>query len=274
MRARRTGRDVDAHPGHFLLPARLAADARAPHPGESFLFEVSYGYHFDAHKVGALLAGRATEKLGVVHRQTRVATVERALSGNVATLICDDGARIAGDLFVDSSGFRSLIFGALDVPFIGYGDVLFNDRAVVMPPPRGTLIASQTRATTLPAGWAWDILLTSRTGNGYVYSSRHVSEAQAEAELRAHLGVGDAGSARHIKMRVGRVGDSCSDHALAVGLAQGFLEPLEATALHLVIATVEAFLDAVDQGGVTSDTRAGLRAEFRGTRYFPHKDLP
>ena len=74
-RARRTGRDVEAHPDRFLLPARLAADARAPQPAENFPFEVSYGYHFDAHKVGAFLAGHATGPLGVVHRQARVTTI-------------------------------------------------------------------------------------------------------------------------------------------------------------------------------------------------------
>ncbi len=259
-RARRTGRDVEAHPDRFLLPARLAADARAPQPAENFPFEVSYGYHFDAHKVGAFLTGHATGPLGVVHRQARVTTVERAPNGDVVALLCDDGARIAGDLFVDSSGFRSLIFGALEVPFVGYGDTLFNDSAVVMPTPGRTPVPSQTRATALSAGWVWDIPLTTRTGNGYVYSSRHLTPAQAEAELRTHLGVGDAGQARHLKMRVGRVRDSWSHNALAVGLAQGFLEPLEATALHLVIATVEAFLDAVDRGGTMPENRTAFNA--------------
>ncbi|MEG3165270.1 tryptophan halogenase family protein [Sphingomonas sp. PB2P19] len=262
-RARRTGRDVDAHPDRFLLPARLAADHRAPQPAANFPFEVSYGYHFDAYKLGAFLAAHATGTLGVVHRQGRVDAVERAADGDVAALVTDDGARITGDLFVDSSGFRSLIFAALDVPFVGYGDMLFNDSAVVMPTPRvtGTPIPSQTRATALSAGWTWDIPLTSRTGNGYVYASRHLSPEQAEAELRAHLGDVD-GTARHLKMRVGRVRDSWSHNALAVGLAQGFLEPLEATALHLVIATVEAFLDTVDRDGLTPDARADFNARI------------
>lgn len=261
-RARRTGRDVAAHPDRFLLPARLAADARAPQPAESFPFEVSYGYHFDAYKVGAFLRDHATGALGVTHLQRRVVSVERAANGDVAALIDDQGERIAGNLFVDSSGFRALIVDALDVPFVSYANALFNDRAVVMPTPRapGVPTPSQTRATALSAGWVWHIPLTSRDGNGYVYSNRHLTDAQAEGELRAHLGVGDAGEARHLKMRVGRVRDTWSHNALAVGLAQGFLEPLEATALHLVIATVEAFLDMVDTGGLTPDTRAAFNA--------------
>ena len=272
-RARRTGRDVAAHPDRFLLPARLAAASCAPQPDERFPFEVSYGYHFDAHKVGAFLGGHATGKLGVVHLQRRVATVERAANGDIAALVCDDGERIAGGFFLDSSGFRSLLFEqTLGVPFVPFAENLFNDRAVVMPTPRDpdAPLASQTRATALSAGWVWNIPLTSRTGNGYVYSSRHLSQEQAEAELRAHLGVGEEGTARHLKMRVGRVAQSWSHNALAVGLAQGFIEPLEATALHIVIATVEAFLDAVDADGFTPAARdpfnTRIAARYDGVR--------
>lgn len=264
-RARRTGRDVVAHPDRFLLPARLAADARAPQPDEGFPFEVSYGYHFDAYKVGAFLAGHAVGKLGVNHLQRRVERVVCAPNGGITALVCDDGDQLSGDFFLDSSGFRSVLFErALGVPFVSYADSLFNDRAVVLPTPRDPAepLPSQTRATALSAGWAWDIPLTSRTGNGYVYSSRHLTADQAEAELRAHLGVGTAGTARHLTMRVGRVAESWSHNALAVGLAQGFLEPLEATALHLVIATVEAFLDAVDAHGFTEAARAPFNARI------------
>ncbi|HXH15934.1 MAG TPA: tryptophan halogenase family protein [Sphingomonas sp.] len=262
-RARRTGRDVEAHPDRFLLPARLAATHCAPQPAANFPFEVSYGYHFDAHKVGAFLAGHAIGSLGVFHLQRRIATVERAPDGAVAALVDTDGQRIGGDIFVDASGFRSTIFGALEMPFVSYADTLFNDRAVVMPTAHapGAPIPSQTRATALSAGWAWYIPLTARIGNGYVYSSRHLSQAQAEAELRAHIG-GEAGDVRHLKMRVGRMRDSWSHNALAVGLAQGFLEPLEATALHLVIATVEAFLDMVDAAGTTDATRTAFNARI------------
>ena len=201
----------------------------------------------------------------MTHLQRRVTQVERREDGGIAALVCDDGKRIAGDLFVDSSGFRSVLFeGALGVPFVSYADTLFNDRAVVIPTPRDPAAAlpSQTRATALSAGWAWDIPLTSRSGNGYVYASRYLTPEQAEAELRTHLGVGDEVAARHLTMRVGRVADSWSHNALAVGLAQGFLEPLEATALHLVIATVEAFLDAVDGAGISAQARTAFNARI------------
>ncbi|WP_426257457.1 tryptophan halogenase family protein [Sphingomonas sp. DC1600-2] len=272
-RARRTGRDVVAHPDRFLLPARLAAAACAPQPDANFPFEVSYGYHFDAHKVGAFLGHHATTKLGAVQLQRTIATAERDASGDIAALLCDDGERIPGDVFLDASGFRSILFEkTLGVPFQSFADTLFNDRAVVLPTPRDEAapLPSQTRATALSAGWVWDIPLTTRTGNGYVYSSRHLSPDQAEAELRAHLGVGDVGTARHLTMRVGRVAKSWSHNALAIGLAQGFIEPLEATALHIVMATVEAFLDAVDANGFTPAASApfneAIAARYDGVR--------
>ncbi|MEO6113219.1 MAG: tryptophan 7-halogenase, partial [Sphingomicrobium sp.] len=117
-----------------------------------------------------------------------------------------------------------------------------------------------TRSTALSAGWAWHIPLTNRSGNGYVYSSRHITAEAAEAELRAHIGVGDEVQARHLKMRVGRIERSWVKNCLAVGLAQGFIEPLEATALHIVMATVEGFLDRVEAQGMTDNARDAYNA--------------
>lgn len=269
-RARRTGRDVVAHPDAFLLAARLAERGKGPHVPRHFPFEQSYGYHFDAYKLGAFLRDHAVGVLGVRHVQVHVADVERQQTGGIASLRTGDGAVVSGDLFIDCTGFRALLFGeALTEPFKSYADTLFNDRAVVMPTSRHktAAIESQTRATALSSGWVWRIPLTSRTGNGYVYSSRHISDDDAEAELRAHLGpdVEDV-AARRLTMRVGRMDRSWRDNALAIGLSQGFLEPLEATALHIVIATVERFIDIVDRDGMTASARDVFNADI-GARY-------
>ena len=247
-RARRLGADVPAHPDRFFLNARLGRAGRAPVAPPNFPFHVGYGYHFDAHKVGEVLRAHALA-CGVVHLSRRV--VEVAVDdGQVARLLFDGGDTFAADLFVDASGFRSVIAqGALGVPFRSFADNLFADRAVVMPTPRGPGVAVQTRATALSAGWAWDIPLTARTGNGYVYSSRHLSPNAAEAELRARLGLLEADVlVRHLTMKVGRVETTWTANCLAIGLAQGFIEPLEATALHIVQATVEGFIAAHDAG--------------------------
>ena len=260
---------VHAHPDRFFLSARLAAERLAPLAPEHFPFEIGYGYHFDAYLVGAFLREHAKRR-GVRHHDRRVVEVEVA-DGEVAALRFEGGERVAGDLFVDASGFRAVIASALGVPFRSFGENLFNDSAVVMPTPSEVDgPASETRSTALRNGWAWAIPLTNRIGNGYVYSSRYCSAEEAEAELRSHLGVGDDVPARRLSMRVGQVETSWTGNCLAIGLAQGFIEPLEATALHLVQATVEGFMSAWEAGGFGPKHRDAfnrtIAARYEGVR--------
>jgi tryptophan 6-halogenase len=268
-RARRTGRDVPAHPDSFFLPARLAASHRAPLAPPNFPFEIGYGYHFDATLVGQFLRAHAIKTLGVTHLPRTVRDVVLDTQGGVAHLVIDDGETVAGAFFVDASGFRATIIqAALGEPFRPFAENLFNDRAVALPTPNSPgPLSCETQATALSAGWTWRIPLTNRAGNGYVYSSAHLSEEQAERELRAHLGIGDdAPSARHLTMKVGRVERSWVHNCLAVGLSQGFIEPLEATALHIVQATVEGFLDTIDLQGSTADFNTRIAARYEGIR--------
>ncbi|MBS0481630.1 MAG: tryptophan 7-halogenase [Proteobacteria bacterium] len=272
-RARRTGRDVCAHPDRFFLSARLAEARLGPKPTENFPFDVSYGYHFDAQLLGEFLRDHATGKLGVTHLPRKVETARRADQGELAALITDEGEEIAGDFFVDASGFRSaLIQQALGEPFESFADNLFNDAAVAMPTPRGTgATGCETVSTALDSGWVWQIPLTNRTGNGYVYSSGFASADAAETELRRHLGLLDADiSARHLRMKVGQVRRTWVHNCLAIGLAQGFIEPLEATALHIVHATLVDFIEAYDAdhfGCAHADHfNAAIHARYEGIR--------
>lgn len=249
-RARRTGRDVWAHPDRYFLPAHLSAKRLGPIPRENFPFDISYGYHFDAVLVGTVLRDHA-QTLGVTHLERHVADAVVSENGEVSHLLTRDGEQIAGDFFIDASGFRSAILQqALGERFIPFADNLLNDCAVVMPTsadPTGT--NPHTSATALSAGWAWNIPLTNRTGNGYVYASGYLGKDAAETELRGALGLLDSDTeARHLTMKVGRVERSWVSNCLAVGLSQGFIEPLEATALHIVQATVEGFIDRYETG--------------------------
>jgi tryptophan 6-halogenase len=271
-RARRTGRDVWAHPDRFFLPAFLSSKRLGPIAAENFPFDVTYGYHFDAYLVGATLREHA-KTLGVEHLERHIAEVLVGEDGEVTALLTKDGDRITGDFFIDCSGFRGrIIQEALGEPFVSFADNLFNDSAVVMPTPAdvgGT--NPHTSATALSAGWAWDIPLTNRTGNGYVYASGYIDKDEAETELRRHLGLLDSDvEARQLDMKVGRVERSWVGNCLAVGLSQGFIEPLEATALHIVQATVEGFIGAAEQGGFSPVERDAfnhrIAARYEGIR--------
>lgn len=267
----RRGFDVPARPDDWFLAAWLAQKGKGPQASESFPFAPSYGYHFDAYKLGAFLRDWATAR-GVEHLPRTVAKVELSAAGDVAALVCDDGERVAGDFFVDCSGFRAMIAqAALGATFLPFGENLFADSAVVMPTARGATYRPQTEAVAMRAGWRWHIPLTTRVGNGYVYSSRYISDEDAEAELRVAIGTtDDEAPARFLKMKVGRLANSWTRNCLAAGLAQGFIEPLEATALHIVIATALEFADAFEQGGFTAQHRDGfnrqIAARYEGIR--------
>lgn len=272
-RARRTGRDVPAHPDAFFVPTRLADMRRGPIAPKNFPFMLGYGYHFDAALVGDFLRDHATARLAVAHVQTRIGGARRSDNGDIAVLHGEGGIEIAGDFFVDASGFRAtLIQQELGEPFESFAENLFNDAAVAMLSAHlPGAIPCETGSTALSNGWAWSIPLTNRLGNGYVYASSFVDAAGAETELRRHLGLLDADiPVRHLKMKVGQVRRSWVGNCLAIGLSQGFIEPLEATALHIVHATVAGFIEAYEAGGFTRSGadrfNAAIHQRYEGIR--------
>ncbi len=268
----RRGFDVPAQPDRWFLASGLAAAGRVPHASENFPFGPSYGYHFNSHSLGAFLRDWAVKR-GVEHRPLEVSEVDLSENGDVAALLCESGERISGDVYVDCSGFRSVIAQqALGGEFLSFGENLFNDRAVVMPTEHSGAFKPQTEAIAMRAGWRWSIPLTSRVGNGYVYSSRFISDQDAEAELREALGVSaEDQDARYLKMKVGRVAQSWNRNCLAAGLSQGFIEPLEATALHIVIVTALEFAQAFEAGGFSAQHRDHFNRSI-GDRYDAIRD--
>jgi tryptophan 6-halogenase len=267
----RRGYQADVHPDRFYLAAYLAEVGKAPQSTDSFPFAPSYGYHFDSYKLGSFLRDHSVAR-GVLHLQRKVEHIDLCENGDVAALICEDGERIEGDFFVDCSGFRSAIAQQrLGARFLPFAENLFNDRAVVMPTPSVASFKPQTRAIAMRAGWRWHIPLTSRVGNGYVYASSAISDDEAERELREELGMlDDPVAARFLRMNVGRLENSWNANCLATGLAQGFIEPLEATALHIVIATALEFVRALEDGNFTAQHRdqfnAAAAARYEGIR--------
>lgn len=263
--ARVRGADVYAHPNRFFISALLARQNLAPKPPEHFPFDVHYGYHFDASLLGQFLRNKA-EALGVVHRACHVRDVQLADDGDIAAVVTDQGESIEGDFFVDCTGFSSVLLQkALDAEFTSYSSNLLNDAAVALPSMMGEKIPSETRSSALKYGWAWKIPLTNRFGNGYVYSSSFCSADDAERELRAHVGLLDADiPVRHLRMKVGRVNEHWKNNCLAVGLSQGFIEPLEATALFLVQQTAAIFVELYGKGKFTAEFRAAFNRRING----------
>ena len=269
--ARVNGVDLHAHPNRFFIAARLAADCRAPKPRESFPFDVWHGYHFDAVLLGQFLQRKALER-GVRHQPCHVTHATLAPDGAIASVSTREGETLAADLFVDCSGFAGLLIDkTLHTPYVSFSSNLFNDAAVALPTPIDGAIPSETVSTALKHGWAWKIPLTSRFGNGYVYSSGFCTADEAESELRQHLGLMDADvSARHLKMKIGRVTRHWNRNCLAVGLSQGFIEPLEATALLFIQQTATTFVEYLERGDLSEHAHESfnerVNAHFEGTR--------
>ena len=199
----------------------------------------NYAYHLDAGKFAPFIQKHCTAKLGVRHVLADVQTVNLAENGDIKGLTTEQAGEIAGDLFVDCTGFRSLLLGkALGVGFKECKDVLFCDTAMAMQVPYETPespMASHTISTAHSAGWTWDIGLPTRRGIGYVYSSHHISDEDAEAELRRYIGPQANGlTPRKIPIRSGHRETFWKNNCVAIGLAAGFLEPLESSAIVLV----------------------------------------
>ena len=262
---RRQGLDLLAHPNRFSLLANLTEKRLAPLPAESFPFHFQYGYHFDSVLIGKFLRERAKEK-GIIHIE---ATVE---NGDISSLQLNTGQDLSADFFVDCSGFASiLIQNTLKVRFLSFAENLFNDSAIAVPTEIDPNLPSETISTALPHGWVWKIPLTNRFGNGYVYSSQYTTADEAETELRTYLGILESDvEARHLKMKVGRTEQTWCNNCVAIGLSQGFIEPLEATALQFVYSTIDEFSTAFEEGKFTNQYREDfnerMNKNFEGIR--------
>ena len=221
----------------------LCAHGKAPKQAATpeFAAVANYGYHLDAGKFGAFLRKHCVDKLGVTLVQDHVSAINSHPDGDIASLQTKEHGVIEGDLFIDCTGMQSLLLGKhFGVEFISQKHVLFNDTALAIQVSYArddSPIASQTTSTAQQAGWIWDIGLPSRRGIGYVYSSTHTSDADAESVLRRYLantGAPDGGAPRKLAFQPGYRRQFWHRNCVAIGLSAGFIEPLEASALALV----------------------------------------
>ncbi|WP_073755302.1 tryptophan halogenase family protein [Streptomyces sp. CB03234] len=202
-----------------------------------------YAYHFDATLLARFLRGYGTRR-GVRHVVDDVLDVRLDERGHIRNVLTKEHGELAGDLFVDCTGFRGMLLNkALGVPFLSYQDSLPNDSAVALRVPvdvarRG--MRPCTTATAQAAGWIWTIPLLDRLGTGYVYASDYCSPEEAERTLREFVGPeADDVTANHIRMRIGRSAQSWAGNCVAIGLSSGFVEPLESTGIFFIQNGIE-----------------------------------
>ena len=238
----------------YCMAWAAAANARFAPPvadQRHVLSTYDYAYHFDAGLYAGYLREYAEER-GVRRIEGRIADVQlHAASGHVESVQLADGRRIAGELFVDCSGFRGvLIEGALHTGYEDWTHWLPCNRAVAMPCAGAGADAGAgtgdftpyTRSTAREAGWQWRIPLQHRTGNGYVYASEFIDDEAAAATLTANLDGRALAEPRMLRFVTGRRRKTWNRNVIAIGLSSGFLEPLESTSLHLIQAGISKLL--------------------------------
>ncbi len=261
LEMQRQGRAAPIGAYSLAVEAALAGKFKPPAEDQSLASTYGYAYQFDATLFGPFMREFG---LGIGVRRTEGKVVEvrqDPATGDVTTLVLEDGREVSGDLFVDCSGFRSLMLGnTLGEDWEDWSPWLPCDRAAAMPCTHVTReIEPFTRASARPAGWQWRIPLQHRIGNGYVFASSFISEDEACSALLANVEGEPLAEPRVLRFRAGRRKHSWSHNVIAVGLASGFLEPLESTSIYLAQMAITYLIELFPLGGQV-DPRD--RAEF------------
>lgn len=228
-----------------------------------YAFNNNYGYHLDAGKFSQLLKKHCVEKLNVKHVIDHVVNVNSDDSGDISSINTRENGNVSGDLFIDCTGSSALLLSQhYNIPFECKKHILFNDSALAVQVPynnENSPIASFTHSTAQSAGWIWDIGLPSRRGVGYTYSSSHISDDNAEQELRKYiapaLGINGAESAQVRKLSItpGHRKKFWHKNCVAIGMSAGFIEPLEASALVLIELSAKMISEQLPENRSTMD---------------------
>jgi len=239
---------------------QLAADqgrfGKLEKVGNTQMTGLAYAYHFDASLYALYLRGYCEER-GVTRTEGMVQSVSRdGESGDIRSIELDNGKSVAGDFFIDCTGFRALLLGQeLGVDYIDWSRWLPCDRALAVPSERLEQIPPFTRATARAAGWQWRIPLQHRTGNGHVYSSGFMADDEAARLLMDNLDTPALGDPRPIRFTTGRRAKFWAHNCAAIGLSSGFLEPLESTSIHLIQSNVSRLIELFPRADIDAAAR-------------------
>jgi tryptophan halogenase len=222
--------------------------------GNSPLADIVNAFHIDAGLYARYLR-KYSEAHGVQRTEGKVVEVRlRQGDGHVESVVMENGEHIAGELFLDCSGFRALLIeGALKTGFEDWTHWLPCDRAWAVPCELGADLLPYTRATARPAGWQWRIGLQHRTGNGHVFASKFMSDDEAAAILMASLDGRALAAPKLLRFTTGKRKKVWNRNVVAVGLSSGFLEPLESTSIHLIQSTVARLVTFFPDQGLVQD---------------------
>ena len=247
--------------------------ARPVHAPNTPLNKIAYALHFDAGRFAHYLRGYA-EARGVQRTEGHVRHVStRGADGFVESVTLETGESVSADLFLDCSGFQGLLIeGALQTGYEDWSQWLPCDRAVVVHSERAAPPNPYTLVTARDAGWQWQIPLQHRDGNGYIYSSEYSEDDAARGLLLRNLSGGALSEPLALRFRPGRRKAAWRKNVVALGLAAGFLEPLEATSIHLIqrgIAMLLKFFPDRDFAAADIDRyNRVLESEFARVRDF------
>jgi tryptophan halogenase len=245
--------------GDYCPELRAAQEHRFAHVPDEGL---NYAYHLDATRYARFLR-RFAEHFGVKRVEGKIAHVERdPANGNVAALVLDSGSRFAGDLFIDCTGFRSLLLGqTMGAEFEDWSQWLFNDSAIAVQTESVGPPVPYTRAIAHDWGWQWRIPLQHRVGNGIVFSSRYVDDDTARAALLGNVEGKVLTEPRVIRFTPGQRKQAWIGNVVGLGLATGFLEPIESTSIHLIQRGILRLIQAFPAGGPRQSSIAEFNAQ-------------
>ena len=261
---------------HYSLH-KLAADqnrfAKLERVGNTSMTGLAYAYHFDAGLYAGYLRKYA-EGRSVTRTEGIVKGVSRdGESGDIRSITLDNGKQVDGDFFIDCTGFRSILLGQeLGVEFDDWSKWLPCNRALAVPSERLPDLPPYTRAIAHSAGWQWRIPLQHRTGNGHVYCSEFIDDEDAANVLLDNLESKALDDPRPIRFTTGRRKQLWANNCVAIGLASGFLEPLESTSIHLIQSNISRLIELFPRNQINPADRAEYNrrtiAEFEQIRDF------
>ncbi len=228
------------------------------------LGDIAYAYHFDASLYARYLR-KLAESRGVTRIEGKIVrATQREGDGYIAAVELENGMQVGGELFIDCSGFRGLLIEqTLQTGYEDWTHWLPADRALAVPCESAPHMTPYTRATAHQSGWQWRIPLQHRTGNGHVYCSRFISDDEAASTLLSNLDGQALAEPRLIKFQTGMRKQAWNKNVVAIGLAGGFLEPIESTSIHLIQSAIQRLIDFFPDSGFNATERDEFNRQSR-----------